>query len=236
MRKNAKFQCRLSSVPVSSTPVSSSPISTRRPLRARLAATVIAMAVAWFAVGLPADLTGIAVIPHSLRLSRAEAADNLPPIDAALAAQVSDKAHKDWNPDAELIEITATTTADGAADTTVSIPVSFFFRADGKGYQLTLSRYGTILGARAPLPPTATAALPVQFISLKDALALARAKGFSQTGPLHPVLQSLTSTDGLQRIGWLFATPGDPLSKQIFVSAEGHQVGSVQQLFGSLRQ
>lgn len=251
MLKDTGFQYRLSPAPVSSMPVSSMPVSSApatvsRPMRAplvraplihaRLAMVHLAVAMACFAVGVAVDPADITAISHGSWVARAEAADNLPPIDAALAAQVSDKAHKDWNPDAELIQIAAATTADGAADATVSIPVSFFFRADGKGYQMTLSRYGTILGARAPLPPTATAALPVQFISLKDALALARAKGFSQTGALHPVLQSLTSTDGLQRIGWLFATPGDPLSKQIFVSAEGHQVGSVQQLFGSLRQ
>lgn len=170
-------------------------------------------------------------------IATAAASTTLPAIDAALAAQASDQAHKDWNPDAELIQISATTTSDGVADgSQTSTPISFFFRADGKGYQMTLSRYGDMLGAPAPLPPQAVEALPIQFISLKDALALARAKGFSQTGALHPVLQSFSSTDGLRRIGWLFANPGDPLDKQIFVGAEGHQVGSVQQLFGSLRQ
>lgn len=169
--------------------------------------------------------------------SMAVAATKLPEIDAALAAQVSDQVRRDWNPDAELIQISATTTDDGNADGGQSrTPISLLFRANGKGYQMTVSSYGSFVGAPAILPRSANAALPIQFISLKDALALARAKGFSQTGPLHPVMQSQTSLDGLQRIGWLFAAPGDPTSKQIFVSAEGHQVGSVQQLFGSLRQ
>jgi DNA-binding transcriptional regulator YdaS (Cro superfamily) len=167
----------------------------------------------------------------------AMAATKLPAIDAALAAQVSDQVHRDWNPDAELIQISATTTVDGSADASQSrTPISFLFRANGRGYQMTISDYGAFVGSPAILPRTANAALPIQFISLKDALGLARAKGFSQTGSLHPVIQSQTSLDGLQRIGWLFAADGDPTSKQIFVSAEGHQVGSVQQLFGSLRQ
>jgi len=165
------------------------------------------------------------------------AATKLPEIDAALAAQVSDQVRRDWSPDVELMQITATTTGDGSADGSQSrTPISFLFRANGRGYQMTVSNYGTFVGAPAILPRSANATLPIQFISLKDALALARAKGFSQTGSLHPVMQSQTSPDGLQRIGWLFAAPGDPTSKQIFVSAEGHQVGSVQQLFGSLRQ
>jgi hypothetical protein len=169
-------------------------------------------------------------------ISEAQAATALPAIDAALAAQASDQAHKDWNPDADLIQITATTTKDGVPDGSVSTPVTFFFRAGSAGYQMTLSRYGDMMGALAPLPPQATEALPIQFVSLKDALALARAQGFSQTDDLHPVLQSFVSTDGLRRTGWLFAVPGDPLDKQIFVGAEGHQAGSVQRLFGSLRQ
>jgi hypothetical protein len=197
-------------------------------------------ALAWS--GLPGGVIPLSVVFAGLVLSApvgtaASAATKLPEIDAALAAQVSDQAHREWSPDAELIQITATTTADGTADGSQSrTPISFFFRANGKGYQMTVSSYGAIVGSVAILPRTANIALPIQFISLKDALALARAKGFSQTGDLHPVLQSQTSPDGLQRIGWLFATPGDPTSKQIFVSAEGHQVGSVQQLFGSLRQ
>src|SRR5262245_25153 len=56
------------------------------------------------------------------------AATKLPEIDAALAAQVSDQVHKEWNPDAELIQVTATTTADGSADGNRSgTPISFFF-------------------------------------------------------------------------------------------------------------
>jgi len=169
-------------------------------------------------------------------ISSAAAATTLPAIDAGLAARASDQAHKDWNPDAELIQITATTTKDGAPDDSVSTPITFFFRAGSTGYQMTFSHYGDMLGVQALLPSQAIEALPIQFISLKDALALARAKGFSQTGPLHPVLQSFVSTDGQRRIGWLFAAPGDPLDKQIFVGADGHQVDSVQRLFGSLRQ
>lgn len=186
---------------------------------------VIAMQIVMAALGLP----GVT--------SSAAAAAALPAIDAALAARVSDQVHKDWNADAELIQIRATTTGDGAADgSAASTPVSFLFRANGRGYQVTISSYGSFVGAPAVLPRTTIAAVPIDFISLKDALALARAKGFSQTGDLHPVLQSQTSTDGLQKIGWLFGEPGDPLNKQIFVGADGHQVGSVQQLFGSLRQ
>ncbi|HVJ40136.1 MAG TPA: hypothetical protein VM639_01515 [Dongiaceae bacterium] len=221
MLKSVWLHCGLSSV--------------RRP-SIHLAVITLVLALLQFSVDMTSGPASGVALSRALAISQAEAATSLPAIDAALAAQMSDKAHKDWNPDAELIQIIATTTDDGTADASVSVPVSFFFRVDGKGYQITLSRYGEILGAPAPLPPTAVEAVPVQFISLKDALALARAKGFSQTGPLHPVLQSLTSTDGLQKIGWLFAAPGDPLTKQIFVSAEGHQIGSVQQLFGSVRQ
>ena len=176
----------------------------------------------------------LALIPATI--PGASAATTLPAVDAALAAQASDQAHKDWNQDAELVQITATTTTDGVTDMSHPIPVTFFFRVGDEGYQMTLSRDGEMLGAQAPLPPQAIEALPIQFISLKDALALARAKGFSQTGTLHPVLQSFASTDGLRRIGWLFAAPGDPPEKQIFIGAEGHLAGSVLSLFGSLRQ
>lgn len=165
------------------------------------------------------------------------AAEKLPAIDAALAAQVSDQARKDWNPDAELVQISVTATGDGAADGTLSsTPVIFVFRAGGKAYQMTVSRYGEILGAQAPVPRDAEEAIPVTFIGLKAALTLARAKGFTQTGNLHPVLQSFVSTDGLRKIGWLFATPGDPVDKQIFVTADGHQAGSVKRILGTLRQ
>ena len=173
---------------------------------------------------------------HAL-LAPARAATQLPAVDAALAAQASDQVQKNWSPDAELIQITVTATKEGHPDGTISsTPVTFFFRANGKGYLLTLSREGSMLGAPAPLPPNAIEPLPIAFIALKDALALARTKGFSQTIDLHPVLQSFVSTDGLRKIGWLFAAPGEPLDKQIFVTADGHQVGTVQRLFGSLRQ
>jgi hypothetical protein len=169
-------------------------------------------------------------------IHRALAATQLPAVDAALAAQAGDQARKNWNVNAELVQIAVTATADGAADTTLSsTPVIFFFRAGTAAYRMTLSRYGEMLGAPAPLPRDANEPIPVTFIGLKDALRLARSKGFSQTGNLHPVLQSFSSTDGLRKIGWLFAAPGDPLDKQIFVTADGHQAGSVKRILGTLR-
>jgi hypothetical protein len=186
---------------------------------------------------LPAFALLLLFFPAAIFSSTVEAATKLPAIDAALAAQASDHARQDWTPDAELIQIAVTTTTDGTPDdATTSTPISFFFRANNQGYQMTLNRYGDMLGALAPLPPQATEAIPIQFIRLKDALALARAHGFSQTGVLHPVMQSFVSTDGLRRTGWLFAAAGDPPDKQIFVGAEGHLVGSVERLFGKLRQ
>jgi hypothetical protein len=186
-------------------------------------------ALLWLALALVSGVTA--------PLSAARAAAKLPELDAALAAQVSDQARKDWNPDAVLVQISVTATGDGAADGTLSsTPVSFIFRAGSKAYQMTMSRYGEFLGAQAPVPRDAQEAIPVTFISLKNALTLARAKGFTQAGNLHPVLQSFISTDGLRKIGWLFAAPGDPIEKQIFVTADGHQAGSVKRILGTLRQ
>ena len=170
-------------------------------------------------------------------IGAATAANKLPAVDAALAAQAGDQARKTWNPDAELVQISVTATGDGAADGSLSsTPVIFFFRAGSAAYRLTLNRYGEMLGARAPLPRDAQESIPITFISLKDALALAHGKGFSQTGNLHPVLQSFSSTDGVRKIGWLFAAPGDSMEKQIFVTADGHQAGSVKRILGTLRQ
>jgi len=199
----------------------------------RLPDTRLSHALSRRAFGRVAMVAGPALALPSIT----EAATQLPAVDAAHAAQVSDQVRRNWSPDAELIQITATTTPDGRPDGTISsTPVTFFFRANGKGYQMTLSREGNMLGAPAILPPNAIEPLPIVFIALKDALALARAKGFSQTVDLHPVLQSFASTDGLRKIGWLFAAPGESWDKQIFVTADGHQVGTVQTLFGSLRQ
>jgi hypothetical protein len=167
----------------------------------------------------------------------AAAATPLPAVDAALAAKAGDQVRKNWNADAELVQVAVTAKADGTADPILSsTPVIFVFRAGPVAYRLTLNRYGEMLGAPAPMPRDANEAIPVTFISLKDALTLARSKGFSQTVNLHPVLQSFSSTDGLRKIGWLFAAPGDPLDKQIFVTADGHQAGSVKRILGTLRQ